>query len=87
MAHLVYLLLSVHVAGKVICQEEPIIARGHVIHIVHQALEILSITKGAISDSAHTEPEVRKTSGGHGLPLGLQESCRSNMLSWPRCML
>ena len=52
MPHLVYLLLGIHVAGKVICKQEPVIALGHVIDIVHQALEILRFTKGAISDAA-----------------------------------
>lgn len=52
MPHLVYLLLGIHVAGKVICKQEPVIALGHVVDVVHQALEVLSFTKGAISDTA-----------------------------------
>ena len=52
MTHLVYLLLGIHVAGKVICKQEPVIALGHVIDIVHQALEVLGFTKGAVSDAA-----------------------------------
>ncbi len=51
---LVHLLLSLHVAGKVICNQEPVIALGHVIDIVHQILEVLSLSKCAVSDPAGT---------------------------------
>jgi len=43
---LVHLLLSLHVAGKVICNQEPV--------IVHQILEVLSLSKCAVSDPAGT---------------------------------
>ena len=52
MAHPVNLSLGVHVAGKVVCQQEPVIALGHVIDVVHQPLEVLRLPKGAISDPA-----------------------------------
>ena len=51
-SHLVHLILGFHVASKVISQQEPIIALGHVIDIVHKVLEVLSMAKGAISDPA-----------------------------------
>ena len=51
---LVHLLLSLHVAGKVVCNQEPVIALGHVIDIVHQILEVLSVSKCAVSDPAGT---------------------------------
>lgn len=50
--YLVHLILSFHVASKVVGQQEPVIALGHVIHVVHQVLEVLSMAKGTISDSA-----------------------------------
>ena len=65
MPHLVYLLLGIHVAGKVICKQEPVIALGHVIDIVHQALEVLSFTKGAISDAAQQLQESVSVSRPH----------------------
>ena len=52
---LVHLLLSLHVAGKIICNQEPVIALGHVVDIVHQILEVLSISKCAVSDPAGTQ--------------------------------
>lgn len=51
-SHLVHLILGFHVASKVIGQQEPIIALGHVINVVHKVLEVLSMAKGAISDPA-----------------------------------
>jgi len=52
--NLVHLLLSLHVASKVVCNQEPVIALGHVIDIVHQILEVLSLSKCAVSNPAGT---------------------------------
>lgn len=51
-SHLVHLILCPHVASKIIGKQEPVIALGHVIDIVHQVFEVLSMAEFAISDPA-----------------------------------
>ena len=46
-------------------KKKPVIALGHVIDIVHQALEVLSFTKGAISDAAQQLQESVSVSRPH----------------------
>ncbi len=64
-ADLVHLLLSIHVAGKVICNQEPVVALGHVVHIIHQVLEIHSIAKSAVSDPASEQQLLQTSTSNH----------------------
>mmetsp|Transcript_1100 Transcript_1100/g.3068 ORF Transcript_1100/g.3068 Transcript_1100/m.3068 type:complete len:926 (+) Transcript_1100:706-3483(+) len=49
----VHLGLRVQVAGKVVGQQEPVVADLHVVHAVHQGLEVLLVAKHAALDVRH----------------------------------